>query len=86
MALELEPIRLEGVSEERPLIIAGPCSAETEEQVMTTAKQLADNGTKIFRAGIWKPRTKPGGFEGLECTLPQKSQQQNTFTNVLKPV
>ena len=65
MALELEPIRLEGVSEERPLIIAGPCSAETEEQVMTTAKQLADNGTKIFRAGIWKPRTKPGGFEGV---------------------
>ena len=48
MALELEPIRLEGVSEERPLIIAGPCSAETEEQVMTTAKQLADNGTKIW--------------------------------------
>ena len=65
MELDLQPIKLEGVSEERPLIIAGPCSAETEEQVMSTAKQLADNGVKIFRAGIWKPRTKPGGFEGI---------------------
>ena len=63
--LDLLPIELEGVSQERPLIIAGPCSAETEEQVMSTAKQLADNGVKIFRAGIWKPRTKPGGFEGI---------------------
>mgnify|MGYP000967860091 CR=1 FL=1 len=65
MELELEPITLPGVEEKRPQIIAGPCSAETEEQVMTTAKQLADKGIKIFRAGIWKPRTKPGGFEGV---------------------
>ncbi|MBR2497554.1 MAG: bifunctional 3-deoxy-7-phosphoheptulonate synthase/chorismate mutase type II, partial [Parabacteroides sp.] len=50
---------------QRPIVIAGPCSAETEEQVMETAKSLADRGTKIFRAGIWKPRTKPGGFEGV---------------------
>ena len=49
----------------KPLIIAGPCSAETEEQVMCTAKNLAQNGIKMFRAGIWKPRTKPGGFEGV---------------------
>ena len=63
--LDLLPIELEGVSQERPLIIAGPCSAETEEQVMTTAKALSDKGVKIFRAGIWKPRTKPGGFEGI---------------------
>ncbi len=48
-----------------PLILAGPCSAETEEQVMSTARQLALGGVKIFRAGIWKPRTKPGGFEGI---------------------
>ena len=53
--LDLLPIELEGVSQERPLIIAGPCSAETEEQVMTTAKSLSDKGIKIFRAGIWKP-------------------------------
>ena len=65
MELQLEPIRLEGAVDERPLIIAGPCSAETEEQVMTTATQLAAKGIKIFRAGIWKPRTKPGGFEGI---------------------
>lgn len=65
MELELKPIELGGVKNERPLIIAGPCSAETEEQVMTTAQGLASNGIKIFRAGIWKPRTKPGGFEGV---------------------
>lgn len=49
----------------KPVIIAGPCSAETREQVLTTATQLADNGIHIFRAGIWKPRTHPGGFEGV---------------------
>ncbi len=65
MELELEPIKLEGVEDKRPLVIAGPCSAETEEQVMDTARQLASKGIKIFRAGIWKPRTKPGGFEGI---------------------
>ena len=61
----LESIILPGLSDKKPLIIAGPCSAETEEQVLTTAKELAANGVKIFRAGIWKPRTKPGGFEGV---------------------
>ena len=65
MELELEKITLPGVDEKRPLVIAGPCSAETEEQVMETARQLAARGIKIFRAGIWKPRTKPGGFEGV---------------------
>lgn len=63
--MELESILLPGVSEKRPLVIAGPCSAETEEQVMSTARSLVDKGIKIFRAGIWKPRTKPGGFEGV---------------------
>ena len=63
MELELEKLQLPGVEDRRPLIIAGPCSAETEEQVMETAKMLAERGIKIFRAGIWKPRTKPGGFE-----------------------
>ncbi|MEG2573184.1 MAG: bifunctional 3-deoxy-7-phosphoheptulonate synthase/chorismate mutase type II [Bacteroides sp.] len=63
--MELESILLPGVEAKRPMIIAGPCSAETEEQVMETAKQLASKGIKIFRAGIWKPRTKPGGFEGV---------------------
>ena len=63
--MEFESILLDGVSAARPLVIAGPCSAETEEQVMTTARQLSRHGIKIFRAGIWKPRTKPGGFEGV---------------------
>ncbi len=65
MELNLEPLKFKGVREERPLVIAGPCSAETEEQVLNTAHQLANKGIKIFRAGIWKPRTKPGGFEGV---------------------
>lgn len=69
--MTLESILLPGISPKRPLLIAGPCSAETEEQVMTTAKQLSDKGIKIYRAGVWKPRTKPGGFEGVgEDALP----------------
>ena len=50
---------------ERPIIIGGPCSAESEEQVFATAKQLKENGVNVFRAGIWKPRTHPGCFEGI---------------------
>jgi len=50
---------------DKPLVMAGPCSAETEEQTLSTARQLAMGAIKIFRAGIWKPRTKPGGFEGI---------------------
>src|SRR5690349_11473085 len=50
----------------RPIIISGPCSAETEEQVLETATQLAATGkVDILRAGIWKPRTRPGSFEGI---------------------
>lgn len=62
---DVKNIQFEGVDPKRPVVIAGPCSAETEEQVMATARELAKNGVKIFRAGIWKPRTKPGGFEGV---------------------
>ena len=49
----------------RPMCIAGPCSAETEEQVMETAKGLSEFGIHVYRAGIWKPRTHPGSFEGV---------------------
>lgn len=63
MELELEPLCLP-CDKKRAIVIAGPCSAETEEQVMSTARMLADKGCHIFRAGVWKPRTKPGGFEG----------------------
>ena len=53
------------ISPDHPLVIAGPCSAETEDQVLDIARQLKDSDVKIFRAGIWKPRTRPGGFEGV---------------------
>ena len=49
----------------RPMVIAGPCSAESQEQVLETAAGLAAFGIHVFRAGIWKPRTHPGSFEGV---------------------
>ena len=49
----------------RPLVIAGPCSAESEKQVMETANLLREYGIGLYRAGIWKPRTRPGHFEGV---------------------
>ena len=52
-------------TEPRPSVVAGPCSAESEEQVMETAKGLKELGINVFRAGIWKPRTHPGSFEGI---------------------
>ena len=48
-----------------PLVIAGPCSAETEEQVLKIAHELKDSDVNYYRAGIWKPRTRPGNFEGV---------------------
>lgn len=63
MDLSLIPLNIKGCGL-RPFVIAGPCSAETEEQVMSTARQLASLGCNVYRAGVWKPRTKPGGFEG----------------------
>lgn len=54
-----------GHAPEEKIIIAGPCSAETEDQVMDTARALRDAGIHIFRAGVWKPRTRPGRFEGV---------------------
>ncbi|KGO88288.1 bifunctional 3-deoxy-7-phosphoheptulonate synthase/chorismate mutase type II [Flavobacterium suncheonense] len=56
---------LEAFQLSHPLVIAGPCSAETEEQVLAVARELKDSDVSIFRAGIWKPRTRPGGFEGV---------------------
>lgn len=50
---------------DHPLVIAGPCSAETEEQVLSIAHQLKDSDATVMRAGIWKPRTRPGNFEGV---------------------
>ena len=58
--------------EKRPVVVAGPCSAESREQVLQTAKSLAEGGrVEFFRAGLWKPRTRPNSFEGLgEQALP----------------
>ncbi|MDE7128553.1 MAG: bifunctional 3-deoxy-7-phosphoheptulonate synthase/chorismate mutase type II [Bacteroidales bacterium] len=64
--LDIAPISEWGMFEEpRPCVIAGPCSAESEIQVMETARQLKAAGLNVFRAGIWKPRTHPGSFEGV---------------------
>lgn len=82
MELELSPLGLPS-DNERPFVIAGPCSAETEEQIMTTALQLASKGCHMFRAGIWKPRTKPGGFEGNGAAALPWMQQVKKETNML---
>jgi chorismate mutase len=63
--LKIAPLQDWGYNWERPIIISGPCSCETEEQMMETAKRLNDKGVDILRAGIWKPRTRPGMFEGI---------------------
>lgn len=90
MELELLPLNLPS-DNERPLVIAGPCSAESEEQVIKTAHELALKGCHNFRAGIWKPRTKPGGFEGQgEKALPwlqrvKKETGMLVSTEVAKP-
>lgn len=74
MELELKKLNLPG-EDKRPLIIAGPCSAESQKQVLDTAQQLKESGINIFRAGVWKPRTKPGSFEGHgEKALPWLKQ------------
>ncbi|MCM4159892.1 3-deoxy-7-phosphoheptulonate synthase [Antarcticibacterium flavum] len=56
---------LDNFNLDHPLVIAGPCSAETEDQVVEIAKQLKDSDVSVLRAGIWKPRTRPGNFEGV---------------------
>ncbi|HZH68686.1 MAG TPA: 3-deoxy-7-phosphoheptulonate synthase, partial [Chitinophagales bacterium] len=63
--LKIDPLSTWGLPNKRPLVISGPCSAESEEQVLETAKRLDGQGIDILRAGIWKPRTRPGSFEGV---------------------
>jgi chorismate mutase len=72
---------------QKPIIIAGPCSAETEQQVLSTARGIAEIGSvDIFRAGIWKPRTRPGSFEGIGiAALPWLSEVKKQ-TNLLTAV
>jgi len=63
--MNILPVAEEPLVKQRPIVIAGPCSAETEEQVLATARELSAMGIRIFRAGIWKPRTRPNAFEGV---------------------
>ncbi len=69
----------------RPYVIAGPCSAETREQVLETAGALSKMNIQLFRAGVWKPRTRPGLFEGngenaLDWLLEAKKQYNMRVT------
>ncbi len=66
-----------------PLVIAGPCSAETEDQIMQIAQQLKDSDVSVFRAGIWKPRTRPGGFEGVGAIGLKWMQKAKAATGLL---
>ncbi|NDI97740.1 bifunctional 3-deoxy-7-phosphoheptulonate synthase/chorismate mutase type II [Flavobacterium sp. LaA7.5] len=69
-----------------PLVIAGPCSAETEEQVLDIARQLKNSDVSIYRAGIWKPRTRPGGFEGVGAIGLEWLQKAKAETGLLMAV
>ena len=69
-----------------PLVIAGPCSAETEEQVLKIATELKNSDVTIFRAGIWKPRTRPGGFEGVGAIGLKWLQKAKAETGLLMAI
>ena len=69
-----------------PLVIAGPCSAETEAQVLQIARELKNSDVSIFRAGIWKPRTRPGGFEGVGAIGLKWLQKAKAETGLLMAV
>ena len=62
---DIGPLSIPGMEGGAPIVIAGPYSAETEDQTLETAQALTGMGVKVFRAGVWKPRTMPGGFEGV---------------------
>ena len=66
-----------------PLFIAGPCSAETENQVLDIAHQLKGSDATVFRAGIWKPRTRPGNFEGVGSLALQWMKKVKDETGIL---
>lgn len=65
MKISVLPLKQWGMPVEDVFLVAGPCSAESEKQVLETAGGLVDSGVSFFRAGIWKPRTHPGSFEGV---------------------
>jgi len=77
---------LEDFNLQHPLVIAGPCSAETEEQVLKTAHELKNSDVSIYRAGIWKPRTRPGGFEGVGAIGLKWLQKAKAETGLLMAI
>jgi len=83
LKLDLEPIKIGGRELHRPFIISGPCSAESEEQIMDTGQQIAQLNIPIFRAGVWKPRTRPGNFEGLGVVALPWLKKLKQHTNLL---
>lgn len=83
---DLQPLGVGSADLTKPVIIAGPCSAETRPQVLDTARQLAQSGVKVFRAGVWKPRTKPGSFEGVGVPALEWLQEVKRETGMLTAV
>lgn len=76
----LKPIFNKTELTEKPILIAGPCSAESKERVISIARELHDLGIGFFRAGLWKPRTKPGSFEGVGARgMPWLSEVKTKF-------
>ncbi len=69
-----------------PLVIAGPCSAETEDQVLKIAHELKDSKVSVLRAGIWKPRTRPGKFEGVGAIGLKWLQKAKAETGLLMAI
>lgn len=78
----LQSLLTDGSTLQTPLIIAGPCSAESREQVLSTAKELRAAGVSVFRAGVWKPRTRPGCFEGMGKTALPWLQEAKRLTGM----
>ncbi|WNB18617.1 bifunctional 3-deoxy-7-phosphoheptulonate synthase/chorismate mutase type II [Marivirga arenosa] len=70
-------------SDKKPWIITGPCSAETEDQLLDTVTQLVDNGFDTIRAGVWKPRTRPNSFEGVgKIAFPWIKKAKEKFPHI----
>jgi chorismate mutase len=80
--IKIEKIELLDSQPGRCAIIAGPCSAESETQVLDCARSLAKHGVKVFRAGVWKPRTRPGNFEGSGAQALQWLQDVKSETGM----
>ena len=77
---------LQQLKTSNPFVIAGPCSVETETQVMQVARDLSAMNVKVFRGGIWKPRTRPGGFEGVGAIGLKWLQKAKAETGMLMAI